>query len=137
MAFPFSKKSTPSEPKTSLVLKDEAKEVKNDKTSESVVRHSSRTYPVADHRILKKPITTEKTFRLANQASSYVFEVERRANKLEIKKAFFNVYGIHPTGVNVLHGGGERTRRGKVVGTKQLWKRAVITIPRGEKLEHF
>lgn len=137
MALPFSKKSASSDQKTSLVLKDETKDVKGDKAKEPVVRHSSRTFPVADHRILKKPIMTEKTFRLASQASSYVFEVERRANKLEIKKAFFNVYGIHPTGVNVLQGGGERTRRGKVIGTKQLWKRAVITIPRGEKLEHF
>lgn len=137
----FTKKSDSDEAKKSAIAST-ALVSKNEKSSEKpetpvVTRHSSRTYPVADHVILRKPILSEKTFRLSHEASAYVFEVDRSANKLDIKKAFFNVYGIMPRSVNVLRGGGESTRRGKVRGTLRLWKRAVITVPKGKKLETF
>ncbi|MEK7619545.1 MAG: 50S ribosomal protein L23 [Patescibacteria group bacterium] len=138
----FAKKSEKDEAKTSggtqtaLVSKEEASSEKKAEAP-AVMRHSSRTYPVADHVILKKPILSEKTFRLSREASAYVFEVDRSANKLDIKKAFFNIYGIMPRSVNVLRGGGERTRRGKIKGHLRVWKRAVITVPKGKQLESF
>ena len=54
-------------------------------------------------RILKKPITTEKTTTLQMTNNTYVFEVASDATKIDIKKAITELYGVEVASVNVLH----------------------------------
>ncbi len=100
-----------------------------------VVAASKKKYPTKDHAILVRPIVTEKSFRLNTGNNQYVFEVQKDANKVEIKKAFFNVYGVMPLAVNVSRGGGDAVKFGRSRGTSKTWKRAIITIKKGEKIE--
>ncbi|MBI4268374.1 50S ribosomal protein L23 [Candidatus Uhrbacteria bacterium] len=124
---------------SSLVLKDEAAPVTGttDKKEKPAVRASVKKYRVFEHAILRKPLLTEKNFKMTLADGKYVFEVQRDANKLDIKKAFFNITGVMPKAVNVIRGGGESTRFGKIKGTAKLWKKAIITLKKGEKIDTF
>lgn len=138
----FNKKSEEKEKKSTLVLKDEkaplsSKESPAEKPEKITVRAVTKKYKVSENTILKKPLISEKNFRLALISPKYVFEVSRRANKLDIKKAFFNIYGLMPRNVNVMHGGGQATRFGRSHGTAKLWKKAIITLKKGEKLDEL
>jgi len=54
-------------------------------------------------RILKKPITTEKTSNLSLVSNTYVFEIASDATKVDVKKAIIELYGVEVASVNVLH----------------------------------
>ena len=54
-------------------------------------------------RILKKPITTEKTSNLSLASNTYVFEIASDATKVDVKKAIIELYGVEVASVNVLH----------------------------------
>jgi large subunit ribosomal protein L23 len=54
-------------------------------------------------RILKKPITTEKTSNLSLVSNTYVFEIAADATKVDVKKAIVELYGVEVASVNVLH----------------------------------
>lgn len=144
MALPFTKKAKESKTKdekaSTLQLRDTAVDVapkESEKKVDVTFKTSSKRYNVADHQILVKPLITEKTFRLNMVGPKYVFQVARDANKLDIKKAFFNIYGHMPVAVHVMRGGGEAIHFGKVRGTSKIWKKAIITLKKGEKLDDF
>lgn len=84
-------------------------------------------------KILIKPLTTEKTSFLS-QYNQYVFEVAPEANKIEIERAFYNVYGIKPQSVNVVKIKGKEVRYGRTVGRTKDRKKAIITLKPGEKI---
>lgn len=88
------------------------------------------------YQVLLRPIVTEKSTRLAKE-SKYVFEVAMNANKIEIKKAVKNVYGVDPTDVTVLRvlGKPKRTRFGR--GRTKHWRKAVVTLKKGQSIEVF
>lgn len=89
------------------------------------------------HHILKKPIITEKSENLQKQ-NKYVFEVDRRSSKFQIKKAVEQVFGVNVEDVNtaMIHGKSYRfgQRRNKI-GKRGDWKKAVVTIKEGQKIE--
>lgn len=124
--------------KTTLVPRDEANEKPAEKNGKLAVKAAvKKRYSVPDHLILVKPIISEKTFRMNISGAKYVFQVSCSANKLDIKKAFFNVYGLMPQSIHVMRGGGDVTRFGRTQGTTKLWKKAIVTLKKGEKLEDF
>lgn len=96
---------------------------------------AKKKYQIPDHAILLKPVISEKSLRLNTSHNQYVFAVSTGTNKIEIKKAFFNVYGIMPLAVNILRGGGDSVRFGRTRGVGKIWKRAIVTIKKGEKIE--
>lgn len=139
MAF-FNKKSDEKEKKSTLALKDEkasSSDTSSEKTEKVTVRRATKKYNVSESSILRKPLISEKNFRMTLSSPKYVFKVARDANKLDIKKAFFNIYGLMPKDVNVIRGGGEYTRFGRSEGTTKLWKKAIVTLKKGEKLDDF
>lgn len=82
------------------------------------------------YRILKKPITTEKTAALTLVKNVYVFEVATDATKIDIKKAVFEIYGYEVAEVNVLHTR-EKFKYGKkrwMVLRKRSTKKAYVTL---------
>ena len=86
--------------------------------------------------VIKRPLVTEKNSILAEQGI-YVFEVDKKASKDEIKKAVEKFFRVKVTAVNtaVCLGRGKRTRFG--VGKPESWKKALVRLKKGEKISLF
>lgn len=100
------------------------------KTKIAVRRHSQA------YRILVRPIITEKGTGLA-ALGKYLFEVEYKANKIEIAKAIHELYGIKPVKVNIVRMEGKVKTRGRIVGKRKDWKKAVVTLPAGKTINVY
>jgi len=86
------------------------------------------------NKILIRPIVTEKSTFLEKDRK-YVFEVSSTANKIEIKKAIEKIYKIKPIKVNIIKIKGKVVRYGKTSGRTKKWKKAIVTLKKGEKIE--
>ncbi len=77
--------------------------------------------------IIKRPIITEQSMeRVADK--TYVFEVDRRAGKIEIKKAFEEAFGVKVAKVNTINYDGKLKRQGYTSGRRPAWKKAIVTL---------
>ena len=86
------------------------------------------------YRVLIKPLITEKGSYLG-QNNQYIFEVAPATNKIEIRKAIRKVYGVDPIKVNVINYNGKEIRYGRSEGRTKQWKKAIITLATGQKIE--
>ena len=87
--------------------------------------------------IILRPILTEKLTELREAQRKVGILVRSDANKVEIKKAAEQVLKVKITKVNVLNGMGKTRRIGRLSGKKPDWKKAIVTMKAGEKLEIF
>jgi large subunit ribosomal protein L23 len=91
--------------------------------------------------VLIKPILTEKANGQQEKLRRYAFKVDRRANKLEIKKAIEEFYGVSIVDVNTLVVPGKNktryTKKGFTKGQKQAYKKAMITVAEGETIDLY
>lgn len=83
--------------------------------------------------ILVRPVLSEKATHLANRGT-YVFEVDPKANKSEIKKSVQAVYKVHVEGVRIIKMPAKTRRYGRSTGKTSVWKKAVVTVKKGEKI---
>ena len=88
------------------------------------------------YEVLRKPLITEKNTVLQAQGK-YVFEVARGANKNQIKQAVEKAFKVKVTTVNVMTVSGKIRRVGRREVMTQSWKKAVVTLKPGEKIELF
>lgn len=88
------------------------------------------------HQILVRPIVTEKNTALSD-VGKYTFEVALNSNKIEIKKAVEEVFSVSVTGVNIIKVHGKVRRTGRHSGITRSWKKAVVTLAPGERIELF
>ncbi len=84
--------------------------------------------------VIDTPYITEKTTFLAEQGK-YVFIVEAKANKIEIKKAIKDIYKVDVTKVNKIKVNPKKKGWGKNAGTKSGFVKAIVTIKEGQKIE--
>jgi large subunit ribosomal protein L23 len=87
--------------------------------------------------VIKKPLITEKSTIARDDANKYVFEVDRRANKIEIEKAVEKLFKVKVMNVRTMNMEGKKKRMGKVMGRKSDWKKAVVTLAPGQSIEVF
>ena len=91
--------------------------------------------------ILIKPILTEKANAQQEKLSRYAFKVNRRANKLEIKTAIEQFYGVNVLEVNTLVVPGKQktrsTKSGIISGVKSGYKKALVTVAEGETIDLY
>jgi large subunit ribosomal protein L23 len=91
--------------------------------------------------VLIKPLITEKLTKLTEQYGTYAFQVDKRANKVEIKEAVERMYGVKVAGVRTMNEigkhGWKRTPFGISMGTKGNMKKAYITLKEGETIDFF
>jgi large subunit ribosomal protein L23 len=91
--------------------------------------------------VLVRPVITEKVNNQMERNSRYTFEVDRRANKLEIKKAVEEFYGVKVANVNTIVVPGKSksrfTKAGFIQGVKGSYKKAVVTLTEGESIDLF
>ncbi|MBN1903238.1 50S ribosomal protein L23 [Candidatus Sumerlaeota bacterium] len=87
--------------------------------------------------ILEKPILSEKSIRLSEQEKirQYVFKVDLKANKKEIKKAVEDAFGVHVSKVTTMHVKGKPRRlRSSQFGFRSEWKKAYVVLKEGETI---
>jgi len=86
--------------------------------------------------IIIRPVITEKATELAKQ-NKYVFRVHKKANKDMIEKAISSIFGVTPVKVNVMIVRGKRKRVRYNYGYTASWKKAIVTLKEGDKIEVF
>jgi large subunit ribosomal protein L23 len=91
--------------------------------------------------ILLRPIVTEKMTSQGDKFNRYGFFVDKKANKLQIKKAVEEMYSVTVDSVNTLRYGGKvktrNTKSGLLVGKTSATKKAVVTLAEGNKIDFY
>ena len=84
-----------------------------------------------------RPVITEKTTAQKEAANQVTFEVARRANRVEIKQAVEKIFNVQVAAVNTLHIKGKIKRRGRILGKRKNWKKAIVTLMPGQRIGFF
>jgi len=87
------------------------------------------------HQVIRKILLTEKSNLDREAANKYHFEVDRRANKVEIGQAVEKLFKVKVTQVRVIQVLGKKKRMGRVTGQKSSWKKAIVTLAQGSRIE--
>jgi large subunit ribosomal protein L23 len=91
--------------------------------------------------IIIKPVITEKMSALSDKLRRYAFIVDRKANKLQIKKAVQELYEVNVVSVNTMNYGADSTGRwtksGFISGRKNATKKAIVTLAKGETIDFY
>ena len=88
------------------------------------------------YEVLRRPLITEKNTMLQAQGK-YVFEIAREANKQQIKQAVEKAFKVKVFAVNVMTVSGKTRRVGRRQVLTQSWKKAIVTLKPGDKIEFF
>ena len=87
--------------------------------------------------IIKRPLITEKTSDQKEGLNQVSFEVDPRSNRISIKKAIETVFNVSVLNVRTLNIKGKIKRRGMILGKRKDWKKAVVTLKPGERIDFF
>ena len=90
--------------------------------------------------IVRRALVTEKGTRLREGQNGFLFEVARDANKIQIKHAVEEAFAnkkVQVDSVNIVHVTGKERRRGRSVGHTRSWKKAIVTLRAGQRLDLF
>lgn len=114
----------------------ETKASKSDKSQKEQTSKAKKAKKGNAYRVLMKPLVTEKAANMSS-LDKYVFEVSVDANKIEVAKAIEEVYGVKPTGVNIMNFSGKKVTRGRYVGRRKDWRKAIVTLKKGETINIY
>ena len=93
---------------------------------------------MSDHfQILKKPLVTEKSTQLLADGNWVCFRVDSSANKIQVKQAVEKVFNVTVLQVNTMVVSGKNRRFGKNVGRTKPWKKAMLRLKEGDKIDLF
>ena len=87
--------------------------------------------------IIRRPVITEKTSIQKEVSNQFTFEVDRLANRVEIKKAVESIFNVKVAVVRTMQVKGKTKRRGWIVGKRRDWKKAIVTLMPGERIDFF
>ncbi len=87
--------------------------------------------------IIRRPLITEKTTTQKETTNQVSFEVDRRANRVEIKRTVEKIFNVRVVGVRTMRIRGKIKRRGKIEGKRRDWKKAMVTLGPGERIDFF
>lgn len=110
--------------------------------AESVKKTSSKKKAAATtryegaYRVLVKPLITEKATELG-ALNKYAFVITADANKIEVAKAVKAIYGVTPASVNIVSMQGKAVTRGRIRGQRKDWKKAIVTLKKGEAIKIY
>jgi large subunit ribosomal protein L23 len=86
--------------------------------------------------VIIKPVVSEKSYQLI-ESNKYVFQVDPRAGKEEIKDAVESIFKVRVVGVNTMHRVGKIKKQGRTQGRTSAMKKAIVTLAQGDKIEFF
>ena len=87
--------------------------------------------------VLRAPQMTEKTLSLKEEANQFAFEVDPRANKIQIKESIEKSFKVSVLKVRTMNVRGKKKRLGRYQGRKSSWKKALVTLKKGDTIEYF
>lgn len=87
--------------------------------------------------IIRRPVITEKTSIQKEESNQITFEVDKRANRVEIARAIETIFNVRVAKTRTVNVKGKWKRRGRILGKRRDWKKAVVTLVPGERIEFF
>jgi large subunit ribosomal protein L23 len=123
-------KRSPKMPTKKVGVKEKAKQV----SEGSVV--VAKEFSTKGSRILYTPRVSEKSAALASKGT-YVFNIPLSANKVEIRKAVEGLYKVNVESVRIIRGIGKIMHRGKISGRRVNWKKALVSIKKGQTIDLY
>ncbi|MCH8074661.1 MAG: 50S ribosomal protein L23 [SAR324 cluster bacterium] len=88
-------------------------------------------------KVLKTPRLTEKSVLQKEVSNQVTFMVNKAANKIEIKRTIEQVFKVTVLNVNTISNRGKKKRMGRFTGRRPDWKKAIVTLKEGDKIEYF
>jgi len=88
-------------------------------------------------RIIRKPLITEKAALMKEASNTICFEVDKTANKIEVRRAVEKLFGVKVLDVRVANREGKWKRMGRFVGQRRAWKKAYVRLAPDQKIEFF
>ena len=89
------------------------------------------------HKILMKPLVTEKSMQSLQESNRVSFKVKRDANKIQVRTAVEQIFEVTVESVNMVTVRGKKKRFGRNVGQSKDWKKAIVKLKEGDKIELF
>lgn len=89
------------------------------------------------YEVIKRPIISEKSTMLTEAARTYVFEVASASNKQEVRQAVEKLFKVKVEDVRTMIVHGKYKRAGRFIKKKSNWKKALVTLKEGQKIEFF
>ena len=90
-----------------------------------------------DYNVIIRPLITEQGMHFANTKGAYCFEVNKRANKTQIKNAIEKIYSVKVSKIRTANRKGKRRRRGRSYGETASWKKAVVFLESDYHIDLF
>jgi large subunit ribosomal protein L23 len=89
------------------------------------------------HQVIIRPVISEKSYNLIESEGQYTFQVDRRANKNQIKRAVESAFDVRVRKVNTVNMRSKPKRQGLTRGRTATWKKAVVKLAEGDRIELF
>lgn len=90
-----------------------------------------------EYDIIRKPIQSEKSNIQKERSNQLTFEVEPSANRVEIKNAIEKIFNTKVKSVNTINVKGKLKRRGRILGKRRDWKKAIVRLMPGQRIDFF
>ena len=90
-----------------------------------------------DYNVIIRPLVTEQGMHFANSRGAYSFEVAKKANKIQIKKAIEKIYSVKVKKVCTANRKGKLRRRGRNMGMTANWKKAIVYLGPDDHIDLF
>ncbi len=87
--------------------------------------------------VVRKALITEKGVQMRESANQYIFDVHPDANKIEIRNAIREIFGVEVDSVRTMNNRGKPKRLGRYAGRRAAWKKAIVTLQPGQAIELF
>jgi large subunit ribosomal protein L23 len=89
------------------------------------------------YEVIKRPLITEKTSIQKEDYNQVSFEVDRRANRVEIRRAIETIFNVRVAEVRTMQIKGKVKQRGRIRGKRRDWKKAIVRLMPGERIDFF
>jgi large subunit ribosomal protein L23 len=89
------------------------------------------------HQIIRRPLVTEKSTQQKEKSNQYAFEVDPKANKIEIQSAVERLFKVPVFLVRTVRVLGKVKRLGRKYGKRPDWKKAIVTLKEGDRIDFF
>ncbi|MFH1156817.1 MAG: 50S ribosomal protein L23 [Pseudomonadota bacterium] len=90
-----------------------------------------------EYDIIRRPVTTEKTTLQKESSNQVSFEVDRNASRVEIKAAIEKLFNAKVKSVNTMQITGKIKQRGRIIGKRRNWKKAIVRLMPGQRIDFF
>lgn len=89
------------------------------------------------YEIIYRPLMTEKTTKQKEKFNQFTFEVNPDANRIEIRRAIEKIFNVRVSEVRTIQVKGKKKQRGRIIGKRKDWKKAIVTLKPGERIDFF